>query len=131
MGWNASVSINCLTKKLNALLNTPRTSQTLTDNDERIFAVLAGRPGKANDWDSVLTGAIAAIDLLASSLEFKKEECDHRRGPQKTKSFGFSHGGGQTHPKMLNVGGIDNEAALQEFAQNPSIKRLTGFASCE
>lgn len=113
------------------LLNTLRKTQTLTDEENRIFAVLAGRPLEAKDWASVMTEAVAAIDLLASKLEFKDGDRDHRRGPQKAKGFGFSHGGGQTYAKMLDVGGKDNEAAFQEFAQNPSIRRLTGFASCE
>lgn len=85
----------------------------------------------AKDWDSVQTGAVAAINLLASRLKFKEEDYNHRRGPQTAKGFGFSHGGGQTHPKMLDVGGEGNQAAFKEFSQDPNIKRLTGFANCE
>lgn len=92
---------------------------------------MAGRPIDAEDWDSVLTGAIAAIDLLASRLEFTQADCHHRRGPHKAKAFGFSHGGGQTCPGMLRLGNEGNEDALAEFAEDPNIRRLTGFASCE
>ena len=112
-------------------LNATRTPHTLIDKNRRIFGVLAGHPMHAEDWDSVLTGAIAAIDLLASRLYFSKDDCDHCHGPQRVKAFGFSHGGGQTHPKNLEVGGGSNEDALAQFVQDPCIKRLTGFADCE
>jgi hypothetical protein len=103
----------------------------LTDGQKRIFTTLAGRPLDADDWDSVKSGAEAAINVLESRLRFAPEECDHRRGPQKAKAFGFSHGGGQTHPSMLRLGDQGNEDAFAQFSQDPSIKRLTGFASCE
>jgi hypothetical protein len=108
-------------------------SHTLIDGaKKRIFGILAGRPRiHADDWDSVKSSAVAAIDLLGCRLTFTAEDCDHHRGPHKTKSFGFSHGGGQTQPSMLRVGDQGNEAALAEFAKDPSIKCLTGFANCE
>lgn len=108
-----------------------RTPHTFLDKEKRIFAVLAGRPLHAEDWDAVMSGAVAAVDLLASRLKFSKQDCLHRRGPQKAKAFGFSHGGGQTHPGMLGVGSRGNEDAFLRFSEDPNVKRLTGFANCE
>ena len=82
-------------------------------------------------WDSVLTGAIAAIDLLASRLRFTEQNCHHRHGPHKAKAFGFSYGGGQRNPGMLGLGDEGNQAALEEFAEDPNVRRLTGFANGE
>lgn len=78
-----------------------------------------------------MSGAEAAIDLLASQLKFAAEDCNHRRGPHRAKAFGFSHGGGQTRPSMLGSSNQDNQDAFKQFSEDPSIKRLTGFASCE
>lgn len=78
-----------------------------------------------------MSGAEAAINLLASRLTFSEEECFHRHGPQKAKAFGFSHGGGQMQPGMLRVGSKSNAIALQDFLEDPNIKRLAGFASCK
>ena len=103
----------------------------LIDKDKHIFVVLGGHLIDAEDWDSVLTGAIAAIDLLASHLQFTQKDCHHHCSPHKAKGCGFSHGGDQTHPGMLRLGDEGNQDALAEFAEDPNIRCLTGFASCE
>lgn len=72
----------------------------ILDDEDRIVAVLVGRPmakpGKPDDWDDVIAGMEAAIDKLRRSCTLTKKEKKHRRGPHPAKACGISHGGGQT-----------------------------------
>jgi hypothetical protein len=83
--------------KMNLLLH--RTPYTILDHEDRIIAVLAGRPyskdGETGGWDGVATRACAAIEAARRDINFDEEDLNHRRGPHIGKAYGWSHGQGQ------------------------------------
>ncbi|KAF7972612.1 hypothetical protein HWV62_17434 [Athelia sp. TMB] len=105
----------------------------LLDDKNQIVAVLVGKPlakpGKLNDWGQVISGLEKAIAELQESCTLQQGDKIHRRGPHPAKAFGVSHGGGQTHPKVLDLNTAANEAAFEKFSKNPSVKRVAGFGS--
>ncbi|KAF7968246.1 hypothetical protein HWV62_31537 [Athelia sp. TMB] len=72
----------------------------ILDDEDRIIAVLVGRPlakpGDPDDWDQVVAGLERAIAKLKRSCTLRKGDKQHRRGPHPARAFGISHGGGQT-----------------------------------
>ncbi|KZP10896.1 hypothetical protein FIBSPDRAFT_962675 [Athelia psychrophila] len=105
----------------------------IIDDENRIIAVLLGRPvakpGTLDDWPTVVAGLEAAINKLGQEGGFSDQDCNHRRGPLPAKDFGISHGGGQTHPRYLNLGNERNERAVDAFRDDIYVKRAVGFAS--
>lgn len=119
----------------------------IIDDENRIVAVLVGRPVGKPDWPQVVAGLEAAVNRLETAAKFSADECDHRRGPFPAKDFGVSHGGGQTvrfhfihttmcadalyvkHPSTLNLGSERNKCAIDAFRADPNVIRAAGFAN--
>lgn len=77
-----------------------RKTIAIIDDEERIVAVLVGRPmvkpGMPDDWPEVVAGFEAAINKLQQNCTLRAKDKVHRRGPHPAMAFGISHGGGQT-----------------------------------
>ncbi|KZP28866.1 hypothetical protein FIBSPDRAFT_728254 [Athelia psychrophila] len=105
----------------------------ILDDEGRIIAVLAGRPSKdsgaGDDWVKVVAGLEAAINKLQRQCSFTAKDRDHRRGPHPAKAVGVSHGGGQTQPSVLDLGGRKNERAMNAFLRDQSVIRAAHFGS--
>jgi hypothetical protein len=60
---------------------------------------LAGRPlgddGTTTEWDEVVAGGTAAIDMARGELHFSGDDLSHRRGNFAAKAFGILDGLGQ------------------------------------
>jgi hypothetical protein len=76
-----------------------RTPYAILDDEDRIIAVLAGRPyskdGETDSWDGVTARACAAIEAARLDMDFDNEDLNHRRGRHIGKAYGWSHGQGQ------------------------------------
>ncbi|KZP06416.1 hypothetical protein FIBSPDRAFT_764451 [Athelia psychrophila] len=103
------------------------TPLAIIDDEDRIIAVLVGRP-VGDDWLHVVAGLEAAINQLGKAAKFTEEECDHRRGPLPAMDFGVSHGGGQKRPSVLKQGSEQNQHAIDAFCADPNVIRAAGFA---
>ncbi|KAF7965063.1 hypothetical protein HWV62_698 [Athelia sp. TMB] len=109
----------------------------ILDDENRIVAVLAGRPsakpGQPDDWDAVAVGLERAIAKLRRSCTLRKGDKKHRRGAHPARAFGISHGGGQTarlpHPSVLGLQTAGNEKAFKTFRRNRFVQRVAGFGS--
>ncbi|KAF7974343.1 hypothetical protein HWV62_12406 [Athelia sp. TMB] len=105
----------------------------ILDDEDRIVAVLVGRPltkpGEPDNWEQVVAGLEKAIAKLKRSCTFRKGDKQHRRGPHPARAFGISHGGGQTHPSVLALQTPANERAFRRFRDNHFVKRVAGFGS--
>lgn len=127
-----------------------RTPYVILDCEGRIIGVLAGRPvaadGMPDDWDDVVARVVEAIEQAHKEMHFTDGDLHHRRGPQATRAFGFSHGGGQRvclavrrpcsllmyfifkHP-MNRAQDRRNRPILQRLQDSPDMQRIAGFGS--
>ncbi|KAH7918686.1 hypothetical protein BV22DRAFT_993901, partial [Leucogyrophana mollusca] len=104
-----------------------RTPHVIVDAEDRILAVLAGRPDDPT-WDDVVEDATKALHEagLAAKIPVKKRR--HRRGEYPALAAGVSYGGGQTVPRNLK-NSTCNEAVVARLLANKSIQRIAGFAN--
>ncbi|KAI0667348.1 hypothetical protein C8Q78DRAFT_1082085 [Trametes maxima] len=101
------------------------TPYILADAQERVVAILAGRPVDTS-WDAVVREANQAMEATAKKCCFQEQHLNHRRGFFPALATGFSYGGGQKMPgNFCNT--PPNAAALDELCQNRAIKRIAGF----
>ncbi|KAI0643566.1 hypothetical protein C8Q79DRAFT_1012149 [Trametes meyenii] len=70
------------------------TPYILADAQERVVAVLAGRP-EDTSWDEVVKEANRAMEATAKKCTFQEQHLNHRRGFFPALATGFSYGGGQ------------------------------------
>lgn len=75
------------------LISLCRETILIVDREDRIIAILAGRPS-GKDWEETVQKYLQALARAKESLQFGKK-CD-RRGPFRTIAVGVSYGGGQT-----------------------------------
>lgn len=102
----------------------------LVDDDDRIIAVLAGRPIGDGTWEGVVREFDATMKVAHNELRFGKR-CD-RRGNFRTIATGVSYGGGQTvrltsalQPHLSLSTYFQRPGTLQHPARNAEImKRL-------
>jgi hypothetical protein len=87
-------------------------------------AVCVGFPRGDETWHDVRRQAANCLDEAGQRLHFKK----NRRGDLLALSVGISHGGGQTHPKVL---GQDprNISIVEDMLKEPAFSRISGFTS--
>lgn len=76
----------------NIMASTPT---PIVDANDRIIAVLAGRP-KGPEWDRAAEGAADAIREAGKATSFTDEQISHRRGAFPAVGAGISFGNGQT-----------------------------------
>ncbi|KAI0676635.1 hypothetical protein C8Q78DRAFT_961166 [Trametes maxima] len=117
--------VRCVCVDVFCVLTRLRTPYILADAQERVVAVLAGRPVDAS-WDAVVREANQAMEATAKKCCFQEQHLNHRRGFFPALATGFSYGGGQKMPgNFCNT--PPNAAALDELCQNRAIKRIAGF----
>ncbi|KAI0048643.1 hypothetical protein FA95DRAFT_1490504, partial [Auriscalpium vulgare] len=112
------------------------TTYVILDEEDRIIAVLLGKPveGEEKDpqkrWD-------AAMERLAHKFEaartkegrtFPAGHESHRRGDYTAATFGVSYGGGQTRPGNLCMSD-DHERMANEFREDEDLRRVAGHQS--
>ncbi|KAF8151597.1 hypothetical protein B0H34DRAFT_134590 [Crassisporium funariophilum] len=105
-----------------------RTPHALLDNEDRIIAVLAGKPADPT-WDAAVSNASAAM-LHARitgkrNSAFNKDPESHRRGNFTAIPAGVSYGGGQTQPGNLVLPPKKREIVDKVLKHN-DIKRIAG-----
>ncbi|KAK7676009.1 hypothetical protein QCA50_021044 [Cerrena zonata] len=110
----------------------------ITDEEDRIFVIFAGRPQDPSYEDDRLA-ADAVLEDTHAKLQFGSNGCQvlprptngcgkNRRGGFKTANVGISYGGGQKAPGNL-CHTKHNQEVLRSFFQQPCIKRLATFAN--
>ncbi|TRM64738.1 hypothetical protein BD626DRAFT_399710, partial [Schizophyllum amplum] len=110
-----------------------RKTVPIVDQQERVFAVLAGSPDKAPDWPGAMQDLADTIDATSSRLTLAANQRRHRRGPFPATAHGHSFGGGQRTP--MNIAERPANAALiNGLLTHPAMMRVSGFvhgvASC-
>ncbi|KAJ7787573.1 hypothetical protein B0H14DRAFT_2399321 [Mycena olivaceomarginata] len=103
----------------------------ILDSTGRIIAVLGGMPFNVEGWQQVTDRAAQLMETQASKGCFSAEQLHHRRAqePYPQVSRGLSHGGGQLEPGEL-CNNVANTKLTDEFLQDSSFQRLSGFANC-
>jgi len=89
MGWVVGCASVRVLPLIHSGLSTP---VAILDADDRIIAVLAGRPS-ANDWDQVHTHMSSLLEQAGAKAV--PTRCE-RRGKFTSLSVGVSYGGGQS-----------------------------------
>ncbi|TDL21298.1 hypothetical protein BD410DRAFT_724625 [Rickenella mellea] len=111
-------------------LTNSSTACPLVDRDNRVFGVLAGRPGIPT-WEADVTRpAYQAIAKAKNQCKFKKTQKYHRRGRFPVEATGISYGGGQAKPQRLTVGqsGV-NESTMSALVESTPMMRIAGYAN--
>jgi hypothetical protein len=119
----------------------------IIDSTGRIIAVLGGMPFDVEGWQQVTDRAAQLMETQASKGSFSAEQLHHRwaQEPYPQVSRGLSHGGGQLvwilsgrrpHTQIIQqepgelCNNVANTKLTDEFLQDSSFKRLSGFANC-
>lgn len=103
-------------------------SAGIVDSDNRVVAILAGRPAD-KDWPLLQSQAAEALEKSRMKCDLPKGKGHHRRGKFVTLNCGISYGGGQRVPGNLHNEPA-NDAILSELNSLPVFKRLAKFSSC-
>jgi hypothetical protein len=98
----------------------------LVDNEGRILAVCLGFPHGDETWHEVIRQAAKSLDQAGQTLHFGKTK--NRRGDLRALSVGISHGGGQTHPKILRQD-PRNKTMIGDMMKESAFLRISGFTS--
>ena len=104
----ASMSCSIVCFALSDVITT-RDPVIVTDQEDRIIAVLAGQPTSDESFGQVIAGVEAAMSIVAPTIRARGcgncrdqdwvkqcRKCRERRGDFKAISVGVSYGGGQT-----------------------------------
>ncbi|TFK61702.1 hypothetical protein BDN72DRAFT_777948, partial [Pluteus cervinus] len=107
-----------------------RIPHTILDDQDRIVAVLVGRP-RDPEWGEVMVDAARTCTQVREAGErdglFKDEHTSHRRGDFTAISLGASYGGGQTVRDLFHP--MKRRMLLQTLLRQKSIQRIAGFQS--
>ncbi|KAI0640482.1 hypothetical protein C8Q79DRAFT_921566 [Trametes meyenii] len=98
----------------------------LADAQERVVAVLAGRP-EDTWWDEVVKEANRAMEATVKKCTFQEQHLNHRWGFFPGLATGFSYSVGQRYTPGNFRNMPSNMASLDELCQNPAIKCIAGF----
>ncbi|KAI0309043.1 hypothetical protein OF83DRAFT_1072616, partial [Amylostereum chailletii] len=112
-------------------LTSPRTPYAILDEQDRVIAVLLGRPLDGDEqspeqrWDVAMARLAALLEEERSRVEetFQGEMGHHRRGDYAALSFGLSYGGGQ------KVRFDAHTRLLERVLGTEDAQRLAGFGS--
>ncbi|EIW55165.1 uncharacterized protein TRAVEDRAFT_39488 [Trametes versicolor FP-101664 SS1] len=99
----------------------------LLDCEDRVFAVLVGRP-KSEDWSEVQRDIQTALDGAREGLRGSgsNEPPTHRRGVFTPLASGISYGGGQKVPCNGSIS-KETQRIIDGLLSNRSIQRVAGF----
>ncbi|KIY47958.1 hypothetical protein FISHEDRAFT_16875, partial [Fistulina hepatica ATCC 64428] len=103
-----------------------RTPTPLVDEDDRVFAVLAGQPDDPS-WKDVHASAVEALDEARHNVNWRKQG-PNQRGRFQVLNCGVSFGGGQKHP-MNTAHDNSTKAILAVLLAHIAIIRIAHFAS--
>ncbi|KAI0038561.1 hypothetical protein FA95DRAFT_1505391, partial [Auriscalpium vulgare] len=112
------------------------TSYVILDVEDRIIAVLLGKPDEGEGRDPQKTWD-AAVQRLAEKFEaartkegrtFPVKQESHRRGHYTAAAFGVSYGGGQKRPGNLCMSD-DHTDMVAEFREDEDLRRVAGHQS--
>ena len=108
MEWEVYLSINIVIVPDTDVI-TFRDPVVITDEGDRIIAILAGQPIDDESFSEVISGTEAVMASVAPSIRARGcsscrnkawteqcQKCRERRGDFKAISVGVSYGGGQT-----------------------------------
>ncbi|THU85929.1 hypothetical protein K435DRAFT_843047 [Dendrothele bispora CBS 962.96] len=124
-GEETPISLEDLIQKKNMTLCSwdGKSCRPITDSQERVIAVLAGRPETEN-WDGLMSDAAMAIARTRDQLRFSDKQLNNGRGESPAVTLGVSHGGGRKHPsqsvseKNHAVRNVGDAEALANMLQN-------------
>ncbi|KAJ7482921.1 hypothetical protein B0H11DRAFT_1723647 [Mycena galericulata] len=105
----------------------PRVPAPLVDEDDYVFAVLAGAP-RDPEWQQVVAEPAAALMEEAAQKIYGEPfyEEDPRRGSHHAKNKGSSMGGGQDEPMEFS-NTIINALILAQLLATKPFQRIAGF----
>ncbi|KDR72377.1 hypothetical protein GALMADRAFT_74017 [Galerina marginata CBS 339.88] len=108
--------------------STYSTSMPILDSNDLVIGVCAGQPRGDGLWDAVQLDASDRLEEARGLLHFQKKELKHRRGAFPALAVGISHGGGQTHPRVL-AQDEKNKSTLNRLMEENTFHRISGFAT--
>ncbi|KAJ2968067.1 hypothetical protein NUW54_g13326 [Trametes sanguinea] len=104
-----------------------RLCRPILDKDERVFAVLAGRP-RDQSWDNVNGELQKLFDITRDAYQLTSQQISHRRGAFPAVTCGISYGGGQQRVANL-VQSRHNQAVLDALVKQAAVRRVANFGS--
>ncbi|THU94250.1 hypothetical protein K435DRAFT_568132, partial [Dendrothele bispora CBS 962.96] len=100
----------------------------ITDSQERVVAVLAGRP-ESKDWDGLVSDAAEAIARTKNHISFTDKQLNNGRGEFPAVAVGVSHGGGRKEPGNVSQSSAAVLTLLTSLLELPCFQSLSGFAN--
>ncbi|THU86218.1 hypothetical protein K435DRAFT_597299, partial [Dendrothele bispora CBS 962.96] len=97
----------------------------IVDSQDRVVAVLAGRP-KGDNWDALMKRAAEEIEQTRGQIRPKNST----RGKFPSAEFGFGHGGGRKKPSNVHQPSATALARLTGLLMLQCFQSLVGFANC-
>ncbi|KAI0324997.1 hypothetical protein GY45DRAFT_1261727 [Cubamyces sp. BRFM 1775] len=96
------------------------------DRQDRIFAMLGGRPRRS--WDAVNTSMQHILEQCRTAYSAKPEQVSHRRGEFTAVSVGVSYGGGQKQVSNLCHPASNLNILSSMLLQEP-VRRIANFGN--
>ncbi|KAI9070212.1 hypothetical protein FKP32DRAFT_1558355 [Trametes sanguinea] len=104
-----------------------RQCRPILDKNNRVFAVLAGRPRDAA-WDSVNEELQRIFDIARDAYQLSSQQREHRRGAFPAVACGISFGGGQQRVANL-AHNTHNQSVVDALVKNAAVRRVANFGS--
>jgi len=105
-----------------------RTPGPLVDRSRWVILAFAGVPAGDETWPATQLCATDLLESARSKLSLQKADQSHRRGNFTALAIGISHGGGQTHPRILTQA-KENDSIVDELIQEEPFVQMSGFAT--
>ncbi|KAI9060951.1 hypothetical protein FKP32DRAFT_1576973, partial [Trametes sanguinea] len=99
----------------------------ILDKNNRVFAVLAGRP-RDTSWDDVNKQLQDVFDAARDTYRLTSQQREHRRGAFPAIATGISFGGGQQRVANL-AHSVHNQSVINALLQNAAVRRVANFGS--
>ncbi|THU84720.1 hypothetical protein K435DRAFT_822624 [Dendrothele bispora CBS 962.96] len=100
----------------------------ILDSQERVVAVLAGRP-QAPNWKGLVSEAAEAIARASKDLHFTDKQLNNGRGEFPAISIGVSFGGGRKEPGNVSQSSAAALTILTGLLALQCFQSLSGFAN--
>ncbi|THU92409.1 hypothetical protein K435DRAFT_605584, partial [Dendrothele bispora CBS 962.96] len=100
----------------------------ILDSQDRVVAVLAGRP-QAPNWEGLVSEAADAIARAGEQLHFTDKQLNNGRGEFPAIAIGVSFGGGRREPGNFSQSSAASLTLLTSLLALQCFQSLSGFAN--
>ncbi|KAH9885130.1 hypothetical protein C8Q73DRAFT_652558 [Cubamyces lactineus] len=105
----------------------PRQPRPILDRQDRVFAVLGGRP-RGDNWSTVNPSMQRIFQECKTAYSANSQQTNHRRGDFTAINVGISYGGGQKQVSNLSHS-APNRAVLNSMLQLQPVCRIANFGN--